>query len=162
MAKKTNPEPVAEPKEEKKMYIIPEFEYWDRVIIEPGIDVYEVEESEDSYLQSAVFYNGCVGTVVDIWQYKTDDSPVYTVKLDLNLGSEYDDKTKYVSMSEAYLEYRDCDDDDCEEDYSITKTITDLAKEKINNPLSDVGEILTARTILDAFEKAEKYDALKK
>lgn len=112
-------EPIAvEAKKEKVLYEVPLFQYGDKVIIELPEDV--EFPNEDSDAQAASFYEGVVGTVVDVYSWCEDTwGPRYAIKLDDNKGCRYSDENyKVIDLKEKYL--RDVDEDEV-----LTPWVTD-------------------------------------
>lgn len=112
-------EPIAvEAKDAKILYEVPLFQYGDRVIIELPEDV--EFPNEDSDALAASFFEGEVGTVVDIYSWSEDAwEPRYTIKLDDNKGCRYSDEAnKFVDLREKYI--RDVDEDEV-----LTPWVTD-------------------------------------
>lgn len=140
-------------KEKEKVYFIPEFSYWEEVVITP--DDYELDEGESTNgdFVTACFFAGSIGKVIDAYQYGEDETPRYAVQLTSI------DWEKVIYIGEEYLEYYD---PEIEQEYSAAQSVKNLAKEKLLNPETDLWEQLIARVILDAFDKADKYDTLKK
>lgn len=145
---------------EKRTYKVPAFSYGEEVVVIVPDKELKVWESEDSDFTKACFYEWMYGTVLDVETYswsEEDVEPCYSIRLDDVV--EWDHDTKVIYIWEKYLGTVSYED---EREYSTVESIKNLAKEKLDNPDSDVGELLVAKVILDAFDKAEKFDSLNK
>ena len=112
----------------EKKYNIPEFEYWDRVMIMTS----EKFPTTDSDAVAASFFEWEFWTVIDVWVY--DNNINYCVLLDYNLWTNLGDVSKktvwirecdLIDEKECISSYED-DDEECEVD--IDKCIKELAK----------------------------------
>lgn len=153
---------ICEAEKKSIKYLRPKLAYGDDVeVIVPDNLVERNAVVDDSYFPVACFYEGETGTVVDCRQWG-EDGIAYTVMLDIDLGSQYDDVAhKCITLTEKYLESYDWEEEvEKEKEVDTIASIKNLAEEKLNS--EDIGDVLIANVMLSLIDKAKKYDDLQK
>lgn len=115
----------------------------------------------DSNFPIACFYEWETWYVVDCRQW-WEEELCYTIMLDVNLGSQYNDVVnKCITLSEKYLKPYDWEEE-CEKEKEVDTitSIKNLAEEKLNS--EDLNDVLIANVMLGLIDKAKKYDDLQK
>lgn len=139
----------------EKKYNIPEFEYWDRVMIMTS----EKFPTTNSDAVAASFFEWETWTVIDVWVY--DNSINYCVLLDCNLWTKRSDEIdKRVWIRECDLideEEGMCsyEDDEGEFEVDIDKCIKEAAEETIADKEASEESKIVARYILNLINKKE-------
>lgn len=136
----------------EKKYNIPEFEYWDRVMIMTS----EKFPTTNSDAVAASFFEWETWTVIDVWVY--DNNINYCVLLDCNLWTKRSDESdKRVWIRECdLLEEEDPFEDDEEEcEVDIDKCIKEAAEETIADKETSEESKIIARYILNLINKKE-------
>lgn len=136
----------------EKKYNIPEFEYWDRVIIMTS----EKFPTENRDAVTASFFEWETWTVIDVLVY--DNNINYCVLLDCNLWTKRSDENdKKVWIRECDLideeDSFEYNDEECEVD--IDKCIKEAAEELIADKETSEESKILARYILNLINKRE-------
>lgn len=153
---------ICEPEKKSVKYLRPKLAYGDDVeVVVPDNLIERNTVVDDQYFPVACFYEGETGTVVDCRQWG-DDGIAYTVMLDIDLGSQYDDVAhKCITLTEKYLESYDWEEEvEKEKEVDTIASIKNLAEERLNS--EDLSDVLIANVMLGLIDKAKKYDDLQK
>lgn len=153
---------ICEPEKKSVKYLRPKLDYGDDVeVVVPDNLVERNAVVDDSYFPVACFYEGETGTVVDCRQWG-EDGIAYTVMLDIDLGSQYEDVAhKCITLTEKYLESYDWEEEiEKEKEVDTIASIKNLAEERLNS--EDLSDVLIANVMLSLIDKAKKYDDLQK
>lgn len=153
---------ICEPEKKSVKYLRPKLAYGDDVeVVVPDNLVERNAVVDDSYFPVACFYEGETGTVVDCRQWG-EDGIAYTVMLDIDLGSQYEDVAhKCITLTEKYLESYDWEEEiEKEKEVDAITSIKNLAEERLNS--EDLSDVLIANVMLSLIDKAKKYDDLQK
>lgn len=139
----------------EKKYDIPQFEYWDRVVIMAS----ESFPTTNSDAAIASFYEWETWTVIEISVFGNNIN--YYVLLDYNLWTNLGDVSKktvwirecdLIDEEECISSYED-DDEECEVD--IDKCIKEAAEETIADKEASEESKIVARYILNLINKKE-------
>ena len=136
----------------EKKYDIPEFEYWDRVVIMTS----EGFPTTNPDAVVASFFEWETWTVIDVWVY--DNNINYCVLLDCNLWtkrSDEIDKRVWIRECDLLEEEDPFEDDDEECEVDIDKCIKEAAEETIADKETSEESKIIARYILNLINKKE-------
>ena len=153
---------ICEPEKKSTKYVRPGLSYWEDIeVVIPDNLAGRDAIIDDQYFPVACFYEWETGTVIDCRQWG-NEWITYTVMLDIDLGSQYDDVAhKCITLSEKYLKAYDWEEV-CEKEKELDTigSIKSLAEEKLNS--EDINDVLIANVMLGLIDKAKKYDDLQK